>query len=120
MPHNDGFFQCAQMIRRAIEKCNVWKFNGSLTDDYEGTPFKLTILVKWIIQGHTTAQIEDRAQTIRHACSNLAQQIVQAHKSKRQATYQVKKRVAPFQNIIETPLTVGISLYFYIQHGARN
>lgn len=30
-------FQCAQMIRRAIEKYNAWKFNGSLTDYYEGS-----------------------------------------------------------------------------------
>ena len=97
-------FQCAQMIRRAIEKGNEWKFNGSLTDDYEGTPCELTILLKLIIQGHTTAQTEERAQTIRHTCSNLAQQIVQAYKSKRQATYQPKNAVAPFRNITETQL----------------
>ena len=106
-------FQCSKLLRRAIEQSDKWKFNGSLSGVYEGTPYELELLIKWIIQGHKTVKTGVRAQNISRTSSHIAQQIVQAHKSSRQVSYQPKSASATFRSSTETPLTVGMSLYTY-------
>ena len=54
-----------------------------------------------------------RCNKINNSCKSLAQQIIQAHKSKRQITYTPKLSSAAFRNQVETPLTVGMSLDCY-------
>ena len=47
----------AKAIRKVMEKKDAWRFNGDLNEDC-GVPIELTVLLKWIIQGHHTAKSE--------------------------------------------------------------
>jgi hypothetical protein len=45
-------FQCAMVIRKAIEQGKTWKFQGSLTVIYEGTPKELILLMTFGMSLH--------------------------------------------------------------------
>ena len=93
-------FQCAQLVCRAIEQANKWTFRGSLTAS--NVPSELDILLRWIVQEHTVPQTEARADMIHRNCNNLAQQVMQTYKSKKQVAYKPKSPKASFHNRIET------------------
>ena len=108
----------AKAIRKVMEKNDAWRFNGALNEDC-GVPIELTVLLKWIIQGHHTAKSEARSEHIERLCKNLAQQIMLGYKSKTQVLLTPKSESANFRNRtnIETPLTLGLSLTCY--HATR-
>ena len=51
-------------------------------------------------------------------CNNLAQQVMQAFKSKKQVVYKPKTPKASISNRIETPLPTGMPLHCY--HATRS
>ena len=106
-------FQCAMIIRKATEQGKTWKFQGSLTDIYEGTPKELILLMKWIIQGDTAVHTGERTEAISRTSRILSQHIVQVHKSKWQISYKPKSNSAMFRTTTETPVTIGMSLHCY-------
>lgn len=106
-------FKCSKIIRKAIERIEPWQFDGTTSAQHELIPNELMWMLKWIIQGDVVVKAETRCTQVDRTCRNLAQMIIQAHKTKRQTAHQPKCCENTFRSRTETPLTLGLSLYFY-------
>ena len=102
-------FKCSKIICKAIEQNEPWQFDGTTTTQHELIPNELM----WVIQGDAVVKAEARCSQVDRTCRNLGQMIIQAHKTKQQIAHQPKCSDNTFRSRTETPLTLGLSLYFY-------
>ena len=114
--HDDmrKIFEASLVIHKSIEqaKKDPWVFNGSLENSSEDVvPHKLHSMILWILKGMYTVKAEARAHELNQSATVISQQILQAHKSNRQILYEPKSPTAAFRSTMETPITLGISLY---------
>ncbi len=68
-------------------------------------------MILWILKGMCTVKTEARTHDLNQSAAVISQQILQAHKSNRQLLYEPKSPIAAFRSTMETPITLGISLY---------
>ena len=107
-------FEASKILRKAIERAkkDPWVFKGSLVDEHSGTPTELPNMLLWTLKGVHTIKTEARQRALDQSASFLAQQILQAHKTDHQVLYTPQNKDTPgFQSTVETPLTLGMSLY---------
>ena len=117
-PNDEEDIKClskaASVLRRIILKTEKRRFEGSMTDFEE--PRELTSFVKWIIVGTKSQAIGSvRDVTNTTAAKIIAQQILEATKTDRQATYNPSVKDQIYRKFNETPLTVGLSLMVHNQ-----
>lgn len=115
-------FESSRIVRKSIDKAKKlpWKFNGSLAADNKYIPHELYSLLHWIIGGTNIGKSEQRRNSVETICKNLAQQIIQLHKSDRQISYKPKSEDSDFRSTTEMPLSCGISLHSYHRHRSKN
>ncbi len=101
-------FEASVVLRESIEqaKQDPWVFNGTL----EVVPHELHSMILWILKGMYTVKSEARTHALNQSATVISQQILQAHKSNRQILYEPKSTAA-FRSTMESPITLGISLY---------
>ena len=114
--HDDmrKIFEASMVIRKSIEqaKKDPWVFNGTLENSSEDVvPHELHSMILWILKGMYTVKTEARTHDLNQSATVISQQILQAHKSNRQILYEPKSPTAAFRSTMETPITLGISLY---------
>eukprot|EP00795_Rhopilema_esculentum_P017661 gene17661-9309_t len=106
--------KAASVLRRIILNTEKWRFEGSMTDFEE--PRELTSFIKWIIIGTKSQAIGSvRDVTNTTAAKIIAQQILEATKTDRQATYNPSVKDQIYRKFNETPLTVSLSLMVHNQ-----
>lgn len=105
--------KCSKIIRKAIGQNEPWQFDETTLAQHELIPNELMWMLKWVIQGDAVVKAEARCSQVDRTCRNLAQMIIQAHKTRRQIAHQPKCCDNTFRSRTETPLTLGLSLYFY-------
>jgi len=112
--HDDmtKIFEAAMVLRKSIEeaKQKPWVFNGTL-ENFDVVPDELHNMILWILKGMYTVKTDARTHDLNQSALVISQHILQAHKSNRQILYEPKSPVAPFRSTMETPITLGISLY---------
>ena len=98
-------------LRKSIEqaKKDSWVFNGMLENDV--VPHELHCMILWMLKGMYTVKTEARTHDLKKSATVISQQILQAHKSNRQIMYEPKSSTAAFRSTMESPITLGISLY---------
>jgi hypothetical protein len=114
--HDDmrKIFEASKVIRKSIEKTKEdnWVFNGTLENSSKDVvPHELHSMILWVLKGMYTVKTEARAHDLNQSAMVISQQILQAHKSNRQVLYEPKSPTAAFRSTMETPITLGISLY---------
>ena len=107
-------YEAASVLRKAIHKCEPWKFSGSL-DIYEVTeehlPKQLYSVFRWILQGpNKTLSSDTKASEFNRRALSLGQTTVSMFLSDRQVGNK-KSKMVRFKREMPQQLAVGISMH---------
>ena len=106
-------FDCARIIRHDIatsHKHQPWKFTDSLAEQ-DHIPKSLETLIRWILIGpRSSLESTQREQSVQLLTKTIAQNIMFAYKSDRQASHMPKQASSSFWHQHENPQVVGLGL----------
>ena len=117
-------FQCAQIMCEAIQTFRLeksWILSGSL-DGGHVIPQSLESLLntRWIIIGPSASlKTQHRNKYVKSVTQTIAQNIMYACKSDRQAAYVPKHDEGEFRQTHGNPVALGIGLVVHQATGAR-
>ena len=66
--------------------------------------------MRWIVQGSDQVANYYRNESMKKACINLGQQVIQLHKSKKQVLLKPKSSTSLFRTNYDSPLALGMSI----------
>ena len=117
-----SILRTAEFLRKAVinRKMDMkWKFNGSIDVDdmYRMIPPELLTFLNRLIQGNIKKpETDPRVDEMQGICNFLGITIVREIKTNRQVRHESKE--ASFRHKLETPFSVGLSLWLY--HNLRS